>query len=83
MCCSRLFNLEVPWSSEGAAPGGDPTAASSAGHSALSGITFDRFMRACVVVKHVKESFDALDRDPVGRAKITYEQLLELVFKLP
>jgi len=66
---------DVPWSSKGAAPGGDPIAA--------SGITFDRFIRACVVVKHVKESFDALDRDPIGRAKITYEQLLELVFKLP
>jgi hypothetical protein len=82
--CSR-FNVDVPWrsASEQAAAGGDPAATSSTGHTAPPGITFDRFMRACVVVKQLKESFEALDRDPLGRVKINNEQFLEMVFKLP
>jgi hypothetical protein len=78
-----LAQLDVPWPSEEEAEGGDPAAASSAGHNAPPGITFDRFLRACVVVKQLKESFEALDRDPLGRVKINNEQFLEMVFKLP
>ncbi|KAI0285753.1 hypothetical protein BGY98DRAFT_909596 [Russula aff. rugulosa BPL654] len=37
------------------------------------GITFDRFMRACVVVKQLKELYDALDKDSENRVKINYE----------
>lgn len=76
---SRFLNLDVTWASGEAAAGGAP----HAGHSAPSGITFDRFMRACVVVKQLKESFDALDRDPYGRVKIDYDTFLRMVFKLP
>jgi hypothetical protein len=77
--CSRLLNLDVNWTSGEAAAGGGL----AAGRSASSGISFDRFMRACVVVKQLKESFEALDRDPYGRVKIDYDTFLNLVFKLP
>jgi peflin len=78
-----LLDLDVPWPSKEEAEEGDPTDASSAGHNAPPGITFDRFLRACVVVKQLKESFEGLDRDPLGRVKINYETFLEMVFKLP
>ena len=74
--CSCLLDLDVPWPTTEEVEG-------RAGHVAPRGITFDRFMRACVVVKQLKESFEALDRDPLGRVKINYEQFLGMVFKLP
>ena len=40
-------------------------------------------MRACVVVKQLKESFEALDRDAYGRVKIDEDTFLKMVFKLP
>ena len=76
-----LVRLDVPWAYKEVTEGTDPAIADS--RSAPPGITFDRFMRACVVVKQLKESFEALDRDPLGRVKINYEQFLEMVFKLP
>jgi Ca2+-binding EF-hand superfamily protein len=93
--CSRLFNLDVNWDYEEAAAGAGPAAAPPAGPAVApptgtaagtipsSGITFDRFMRACVVVKQLKESFEALDRDSYGRVKIDYDTFLRMVFKLP
>jgi len=69
---------DVTWTYGEAAAGGAPPAG-----SASSGITFDRFMRACVVVKQLKESFEALDRDPYGRVKIDEDTFLRMVFKLP
>jgi Ca2+-binding EF-hand superfamily protein len=81
--CSRLLHLDVTWASEEAAAGGGPPAAPPADSSVSSGISFDRFMRACVVVKQLKESFEALDRDPYGRVKIDYDTFLRMVFKLP
>jgi Ca2+-binding EF-hand superfamily protein len=84
--CSLLRKLDVNWVSEkaaAAAAGGGPAAAPPPGRSASSGISFDRFMRACVVVKQLKESFEALDRDPYGRVKIDYDTFLRMVFKLP
>ena len=81
--CSRLLNLDVTWASGEAAAGGGPAVALPAGHSAPSGISFDRFVRACVVVKQLKESFEALDTDPYGRVKIDYDTFLRMVFKLP
>jgi Ca2+-binding EF-hand superfamily protein len=67
---------DVPWPTREEVEG-------RAGYIAPRGITFDRFMRACVVVKQLKESFEGFDKDPLGRVKINYEQFLELVFKLP
>jgi hypothetical protein len=78
-----LVHLDVNWNFGESAAGGGPAAAPRAGRSSSSGITFDRFMRACVVVKQVKESFDALDRDPYGRVNVDYDTFLKLVFKLP
>ncbi|KAN0126399.1 hypothetical protein V8E52_000039 [Russula decolorans] len=69
---------DVTWTYGEAAAGGAPPAG-----SASSGITFDRFMRACVVVKQLKESFEALYRDPYGRVKIDEDTFLRMVFKLP
>ena len=40
-------------------------------------------MRACVVVKQLKESFDELERDAYGHVKIDYDTFLRMVFKLP
>ncbi|KAI0272061.1 hypothetical protein BGY98DRAFT_1099985 [Russula aff. rugulosa BPL654] len=86
---------DVNWDYEEAAAGAGPAAAPPAGPAVApptgaaagtipsSGITFDRFMRACVVVKQLKESFEALDRDSYGRVKIDYDTFLRMVFKLP
>jgi len=74
---------DVNWASGHAAAGGGSAAAPPAGSSVPSGISFDRFMRACVVVKQLKESFESLERDPYGKVKIDYEMFLKMVFKLP
>jgi peflin len=66
-----------------AGPATAPPTGAAAGTIPSSGITFDRFMRACVVVKQLKESFEALDRDSYGRVKIDYDTFLRMVFKLP
>jgi Ca2+-binding EF-hand superfamily protein len=76
--CLRLLILDVPWIS-----GGGPAAAPPGDRRASSRITFDRFMRACVVIKQLKESFEALDRDPYGRVKIDYDTFLSIFLKLP
>jgi Ca2+-binding EF-hand superfamily protein len=81
--CSRLLHLDVAWGYEEAAAGGGPAAAPPAGRRVSSGITFDRFMRACVVVKQLKESFEVLDRDQFGRVKIDYDTFLGMVLRLP
>ena len=77
-----MLNLDIPWPPKKTEAGGDPAAAFPAGGSE-PGITFDRFMRACVVVKQLKELFDVLEKDSEDRVKINYETFLEMVFKLP
>ena len=47
------------------------------------GITFDRFVRACVVIKQVTESFQRLDTDRDGWVQINYEQFMHTVLSLP
>jgi len=47
------------------------------------GITFDRFVRACVVVKQITEAFSALDSDRDGWVQINYDQFLQTVLSLP
>ncbi|KAF8265026.1 hypothetical protein EI94DRAFT_1685894 [Lactarius quietus] len=47
------------------------------------GITFDRFVRACVVVKQITESFSALDTDRDGWVQINYDQFMQTVLTLP
>lgn len=48
-----------------------------------SGITFDRFVRACVVVKTLTESFQRMDTDRDGRIQIDYEEFMKLVLSAP
>ncbi|KAF8901911.1 hypothetical protein CPB84DRAFT_1679308, partial [Gymnopilus junonius] len=47
------------------------------------GITFDRFVRACVVVKQLSESFQRLDTDRDGWVQINYDQFMHTVLSLP
>jgi Ca2+-binding EF-hand superfamily protein len=47
------------------------------------GITFDRFVRACVVVKQLSEAFQRLDTDRDGWIQINYDQFMETVLSLP
>lgn len=51
--------------------------------NAQGGITFDRFVRACVVVKQITESFQKLDTDRDGWVQINYEQFMHTVLSLP
>ncbi|KAI0264095.1 hypothetical protein BC834DRAFT_970845 [Gloeopeniophorella convolvens] len=47
------------------------------------GITFDRFVRACVVVKQITESFSQLDNDRDGWVQINYDTFMQTVLTLP
>ncbi|KAI0752827.1 hypothetical protein C8Q80DRAFT_1148496 [Daedaleopsis nitida] len=55
-----------------------------AGHGAPPpGITFDRFVRACVVIKQISETFQKLDTDRDGWVQINYDQFMHTVLSLP
>ncbi|KAI0740831.1 hypothetical protein C8Q76DRAFT_765448 [Earliella scabrosa] len=54
-----------------------------AGHGPPPGITFDRFVRACVVIKQITETFQKLDTDRDGWVQINYEQFMHTVLSLP
>ncbi|KAH0829042.1 EF-hand [Lanmaoa asiatica] len=47
------------------------------------GITFDRFVRACVVVKQITESFRRHDSNGDGWIQIDYDGFMEIVLSLP
>ncbi|KAF8305111.1 EF-hand [Clavulina sp. PMI_390] len=47
------------------------------------GITFDRFVRACVVIKTMTEAFQKLDTDRDGWVQINYDQFMHTVLSLP
>jgi len=64
-------------------PQGTVPAAAGGYQSAPPGITFDRFVRACVVVKQITESFAALDTDRDGWIQMDYEKFLQTVLTLP
>jgi len=53
------------------------------GAQAQAGITFDRFVRACVVVKQITEAFSTLDNDRDGWVQINYDQFMQTVLTLP
>ncbi|KAG9312249.1 hypothetical protein JVU11DRAFT_7551 [Chiua virens] len=55
----------------------------SYGPNAPPGITFDRFVRACVVVKQITESFKRHDTNSDGWIQIDYDGFLEIVLSLP
>jgi peflin len=48
-----------------------------------AGISFDRFVRVCVVVKQLVESFRRLDTDRDGWIQINNEQFMQTVLSLP
>lgn len=47
------------------------------------GISFDRFVRACVVVKQLSEAFQKIDTDRDGWIQINYDQFMQTVLSLP
>ncbi|KAI0343584.1 EF-hand [Trametopsis cervina] len=47
------------------------------------GISFDRFVRACVVIKTLTESFQRLDTDRDGWIQVNYEQFMSTVLSAP
>jgi len=47
------------------------------------GITFDRFVRACVAVKTLTESFQRVDTDRDGWVQLSYEQFMKIVLSSP
>ncbi|KZO98312.1 EF-hand [Calocera viscosa TUFC12733] len=47
------------------------------------GMTFDRFVRACVATKHVTESFQRMDEDRDGWVQMNYEQFMTVVLTAP
>lgn len=50
---------------------------------ASPGISFDRFVRACVVVKQLTEAFQKIDTDRDGWIQINYDQFMQTVLSLP
>jgi len=55
----------------------------AAGSRRPAGINFDRFVRACVVVKQVTDSFRRLDADHDGWIQVSYDQFMQTVLSLP
>jgi len=47
------------------------------------GITFDRFVRACVAVKELTEAFKRVDTDQDMVITITYQRFMEIVLSVP
>jgi Ca2+-binding EF-hand superfamily protein len=47
------------------------------------GISFDRFVRACVVIKQLSEAFRRLDTNNSGWIQINYDQFMQTVLSLP
>lgn len=53
------------------------------GTSPDQGISFDRFVRACVVIKTLTEAFQRLDTDRDGWVQINYDQFMNTVLSAP
>ncbi|KAF9262141.1 apoptosis-linked protein [Marasmius fiardii PR-910] len=53
------------------------------GYGPPPGITFDRFVRACVVVKTLTESFQRADVNRNGWVQLNYEQFMSMVLSAP
>ncbi|PFH50069.1 hypothetical protein AMATHDRAFT_61829 [Amanita thiersii Skay4041] len=54
-----------------------------AGYGPPPGITFDRFVRACVTIKTLTDSFKQLDRNNDGWVQMNYEQFMMLILGAP
>jgi len=55
----------------------------SAGYGPPPGITFDRFVRACVAVKSLTEAFQRADTNQDGWVQLNYEQFMQIVLSAP
>ncbi|KAI9465974.1 EF-hand [Lactarius psammicola] len=53
--------------------------APTSGYGAPPGITFDRFVRACVTVKTLTEAFQRVDSDRDGWVTISYEDFMKVI----
>ncbi|KAF9483843.1 EF-hand [Pholiota conissans] len=53
------------------------------GYGPPPGITFDRFVRACVAVKTLTEAFQRIDTDRDGWIQVSYEQFMQTVLSAP
>jgi hypothetical protein len=67
----------------GAPTGGAPGFRPPPGGAGGPGITFDRFVRACVVIKQLTDAFQKLDTDRDGWVQINYDQFMHTVLQLP
>ncbi|KAI0811270.1 hypothetical protein BC629DRAFT_1480018 [Irpex lacteus] len=47
------------------------------------GITFDRFVRACVSIKWLTEAFQRRDTDRDGYITVNYEDFMKIFFEAP
>ncbi|TFK71076.1 EF-hand [Pluteus cervinus] len=61
----------------------DIKATSSGRGIGANGITFDRFVRACVVIKQIHESYIRWDSQRRGYIQLTYEDFMSTVLTLP
>jgi len=57
--------------------------ATTVGYGPSPGITFDRFVRACVAIKTLTEAFRRFDSDRDGWIQISYDQFMNLVLSAP
>jgi len=57
--------------------------APTSGQGPPPGITFDRFVRACVAVKTLTETFQRFDTDHDGWVQLSYEQYMTSVLSAP
>lgn len=48
-----------------------------------AGISFDRFVRCCVVIKQLSEAFHKLDTDRDGWVQVNYDGFMHTVLSLP
>ncbi|KZT28500.1 EF-hand [Neolentinus lepideus HHB14362 ss-1] len=55
----------------------------ASGYAPPAGISFDRFVRACVVVKSLTEAFQQLDTDRDGWIQVSYQQFMEMFLRAP
>jgi len=53
------------------------------GRGAPEGITFDRFVRCCVVIKQLTETFQRLDAQRSGWVQLNYDQFMQTVLSAP
>ncbi|KAI6111988.1 hypothetical protein EDD16DRAFT_1605411 [Pisolithus croceorrhizus] len=76
---SRFGSVTTPFFSRGEEPSNTPDYRGIV----PTGISFDRFVRACVVVKQLTETFQRLDVDNDGWIQVDYDQFMSTVLSLP